>query len=309
VREIITGFAVVWVLVLVGYLIGRFGLLDDGGLETLTRLAFFVTAPALLFATLATSAPSGIFTGALAAFVLSTLFVAALYVTIARLMWRRGVAELTVGALASGYVNAGNLGIPIAAYVLGDVAFIAPVLIFQVMLASPAALAVLDVATGEGRPSLRRLAALPARNPLMIASAAGIAVAVSGWELPEPVLQPFVLLGAAAVPLTLLALGMSLRGSRPLRGGPDARERALAVVLKAVVHPLSAYLIGHVLLGLTGPALLAAVVTSALPTAQNIFVFASRYRRGEAFARDAIVLSTAASVVILIGVVAWLGQG
>ncbi|MFI7541927.1 AEC family transporter [Actinoplanes sp. NPDC049599] len=305
--EIITGFAVVWVLVLVGYLIGRFGLLDNAGLETLTRLAFFVTAPALLFSTLATAEPSGIFTGALAAFVLSTLLVAALYVTIARLLWRRGVAELTVGALAAGYVNAGNLGIPIAAYVLGDVAFIAPVLIFQVMLAAPTALAVLDVATGEGRPSLRRLAALPARNPLMIASAAGIAVAVSGWEPPKPVLQPFALLGAAAVPLTLLALGMSLRGSRPLRGGPDARERALAVVLKAVVHPLSAYLIGHGLLGLTGPALLAAVVTAALPTAQNIFVFASRYGRGEAFARDAIVLSTAAAAVTLILVVAWLG--
>jgi len=307
VREIITGFAVVWVLVLVGYLIGRFGLLDVAGLEVLTRLTFFVTAPALLFATLATSAPSGLFTGALAAFVLSTVVVTTLYVMVARLLWHRGVAELTVGALAAGYVNAGNLGIPIAAYVLGDVAFIAPVLVFQVMLASPAALAVLDVATGEGRPSLRRLAALPARNPLLIASAVGIAVAVSGRRLPEPVLQPFVLLGAAAVPLTLLALGMSLRGSRPLRGGPDARERTLAVVLKVVVHPLAAYLIGHGLLGLTGPALLAAVVTSALPTAQNIFVFASRYGRGEAFARDTIVLSTAAAAVTLLGVVAWLG--
>jgi malonate transporter len=62
-----------------------------------------------------------------------------------------------------------------------------------------------------------------------------------------------------------------------------------------------------VLLGLTGPALLAAVVTAALPTAQNIFVFASRYRRGEAFARDTIVLSTAVAAVTLIGVVAWLG--
>jgi predicted permease len=307
VREIITGFAVIWVLVLVGYLIGRFGILADGGLEVLTRLAFFVTTPALLFATLVKSEPSGIFTGALAAFVLSTLVVAALSITIARLLWRRDVAGLTVGALAAGYVNAGNLGIPIAAYVLGDVAFIAPVLIFQVLLASPAALAVLDVATGEGRPSLRRLAALPARNPLMIASAAGIAVALSGWEPPEAVLQPFVSLGAAAVPLTLLALGMSLRGSRPLRGGPDSRERLLAVLLKVVGHPLLAYLIGRGLLGLTGPALLAAVVTSALPTAQNIFVFASRYGRGEAFARDTIVLSTAAAAVTLIGVVAWLG--
>ncbi len=306
-REVLTGFAVIWVLVLAGYLVGRFGLLGGAGLTTLTRLAFFVTAPALLFVTLATSTIGRIFTGALAAFVISTLVVAALYVTVARLLWRRGVADLTVGALASGYVNAGNLGIPIAAYVLGDVAFIAPVLMFQVLLAAPAALAVLEVATGEGRPSLRRLAAMPARNPLMIASAAGIAVALSRWRVPEPVLEPFVLLGGAAVPMTLLALGMSLRGSRPLQPGPDAPERLTAVVLKAVVHPLLAYLIGHFVLGLTGPALLAAVVTAALPTAQNIFVFAGRYGRGEGFARDTIVLSTAAAAVTLVAVAAWLG--
>jgi malonate transporter len=307
VDEIITGFAVVWVLVLAGYLIGRFELLGPAGLETLTRLAFYVTAPALLFVTLATSTIGRIFTGALAAFVLSTLLVAALSVTIARLLGRRGVAELTVGALAAGYVNAGNLGIPIAAYVLGDVAFIAPVLMFQVLLASPAALAVLDVATGEHRPSVGRLLLLPARNPLMIASAAGIVVAVGQWRLPGPVLQPFELLGGAAVPITLLALGVSLRGSRPLRAGPDAAERAVAVLLKAVVHPLLAYGIGHLVLGLTGPALLAAVVTSALPTAQNVFVFAARYGRGEAFARDTIVLTTAAAALTLVGVVAWLG--
>jgi hypothetical protein len=306
-REVITGFAVVWTLTVIGYLLGRSELLGARALETLTRLAFFVTAPALLFATLAASTPDRILTGALAAFVLSTIAVAGLHVAVARLLWHRDVAELTVGALAAGYVNAGNLGIPIAAYVLGDVAFIAPVLMFQVLLASPTALAVLDLTTGERRPSPARLMRLPARNPLMLASAAGIAVAVSGRDLPAPVLQPFALLGAAAVPVALLALGMSLRGSRPLRTGPDAPDRALAVTLKVLLHPLLAYAIGRYALGLSGAALLSAVVTSALPTAQNVFVFASRYGRAEALARDAIVLSTAAAAVTLVGVVAWLG--
>ncbi|GIE50737.1 membrane protein [Amorphoplanes nipponensis] len=306
-REVVTGFAVVWALVLAGYLVGRSGLLGPAGLDTLTRLAFFVTAPALLFVTLATSTLGRILTGALAAFVLSTLLVAALSITLARLLWRRPVADLTVGALAAGYVNAGNLGIPIAAYVLGDVAYIAPVLMFQVLLAAPTALAVLEVATGEERPSLRRLAAMPARNPLMIASAAGITVALAHWRIPQPLLQPFVLLGGAAVPMTLLALGMSLCGSRPLRPGPGASERWLAVGLKTLVHPLLAYLIGRHLLHLAGPALLAAVVTAALPTAQNVFIFAGRFGRSTGFARDTIVLSTAVAVVTLVAVAAWLG--
>jgi malonate transporter len=129
-------------------------------------------------------------------------------------------------------------------------------------------------------------------------------VTLSGWHVPAPVLEPFVLLGGAAVPMTLLALGMSLRGSRPLQIGPDA---VLAVALKTVGHPLLAYAMGRWLFDLSGVPLLAAVVVAALPTAQNVFVFAGRYGRGEAFARDAIVLSTAATAVTLIGVVAWLG--
>lgn len=306
-REISSGFAVVWVLTAVGYLLGRSGVLGAAALETMTRLVFFVTAPALLFATLAGSAPERILTRALAAFVLSSVAITALYVAVARLVWRRGVAELTVGALAAGYVNAGNLGIPVAAYVLGDVALIAPVLMFQVLLAAPTALAVLDASAGQGRPSPSRLMALPARNPLLLASVAGIAVAVSGRTLPAPVLQPFALLGAAAVPVALLALGMSLRGSRPLRSGPDVADRALAVTLKVVVHPLLAYLIGRHALGLSGTALLSAVVAAALPTAQNVFVFAGRFGRAVPLARDTIVLSTAASAVTLLAVAAWLG--
>lgn len=305
--QVVTGFAVIWVLVLVGYLVARFGLLGDAGQATLTRLAFYVLAPALMVSTLARSSPGRIFTAALATFVLSTLAVSALHVLFARLRHNREVADLTVGALAAGYVNAGNLGIPIAAYILGDVGFIAPVLMFQVLLASPAALAVLDVATGEGRPSWRRLAALPLRNPLLIGSAAGIAVMLSGVDLPRPVLEPFALLGGAAVPMTLLALGMSLRGSRPLRSGPDAAERGAAVLLKSVIQPLLAYLIGRFLFGLDGPMLLAAVVTSALPTAQNVYVFASHYGRKAPFARDVIVLSTAVSAVTLVVVAALLG--
>jgi malonate transporter len=100
---------------------------------------------------------------------------------------------------------------------------------------------------------------------------------------------------------------MSLNGSRPLAPGPDAPHRYLAVGLKVVGQPLLAYLIGRHLLGLAGPTLLAAVVTSALPTAQNVFVFATRYDRAAALARDAVVLSTLAAAGSLVVIATWLG--
>jgi malonate transporter len=303
-REVLTGFGVLWLIAAVGYPLGRYDVLGPAGRVVLTRLVFFVAAPALLFATLAESSLGEIFTPALAAFVLSTVAVALTYVIASRLLWRQPVGELTVGALAASYVNAANLGLPIAAYVLGDVSFMAPVLLFQVLIAGPVALAVLDIAAGEGGPSLRQLVLLPARNPIMLGSVAGIVIAATGWSPPAEVLRPFQLIGAAAVPAALLAFGMSLPGSRPLHAGPEAAARFTAVTLKVLVQPALAYLLARHAFGLDGPALLAAVVTSGLPAGQNVYVFATQYGQGESLARDAVLLSTLAAAVVLLAVAA-----
>jgi malonate transporter len=60
-------------------------------------------------------------------------------------------------------------------------------------------------------------------------------------------------------------------------------------------------------LGLTGPTLLAAVLISGLPTAQNVFVFATHYRVAQSLARDAVVLSTVVAAVSLALIAAALG--
>src|SRR5690606_37212705 len=99
-------------------------------------------------------------------------------------------------------------------------------------------------------------------------------------------LRPFELTGAAAVPLALIALGLSLAGARPLRTGPDARIRYAVVAAKVVGQPAIAYLLAR-LLGLDGMLLLAAVVMSALPTGQNVFVFVSWFGKAAGLARDA----------------------
>lgn len=296
---VLSGFTTVWALAALGYVLARGRVLGEHAPQVLARLVFSVAAPALLFVTLSHTSLDRILTGALLAFVTSTLLVAVVYVLVAKLVWKRSTGATTIGALGASYVNAGNMGLAVAAYVLGDVSLVVPVLIFQVLLAGPFALTVLDLASGQGRPSLRRLALLPARNPLMIASGAGVAVAASGWTPPALLLEPLSLVGAAAVPAALLAFGMSLPGARPLRAGPDAPDRYLAVTLKIVVQPLLAFAIGR-LIGLDGHDLFAAVVTSSLPAAQNVFVFALRYRQSESLARDVVMLSTLASALAMI---------
>ncbi|MER7402033.1 AEC family transporter [Streptomyces sp. NPDC000070] len=305
-RGVLSGFAVIAVVIGVGYLIGRRGHLGDGGREVLTKLAFHVASPALLFTTLAQADLSVIFSDRLLVTAMSTATAAGVFVAVgAARGW--GVGRTTIGALCSSYVNSGNLGIPIAVYVLGDASLVAPVLLFQLVGVTPVALTVLDLATGgERRPLWQRLLT-PLRNPIALGSLAGVAASASGLHVPGPLMDPLTLIGNMSVPAVLLAFGISLRGSTlPLRGA----ERApvlLAVALKAVVQPLVAWALAAGVFDLRGALLLDVVVTSALPAAQNLFTYASSYRVGEVLAREAILLSTVVSVPVLVVVAALLG--
>ena len=80
------------------------------------------------------------------------------------------------------------------------------------------------------------------------------------------------------------------------KGQSPRRDVALASVLKICVQPVLAYLMARYLLGLDGHELFAIVVVSTLPTAQNVFVYASRYGRGMVLARDAALVTTLASI-------------
>ncbi|MFE6196632.1 AEC family transporter [Streptomyces sp. NPDC057838] len=305
-QGVLSGFAVIAVVIAVGYVIGLRGHLGDGGREVLTRLAFHVASPALLFTTLARADLSVVFSDRLLVTAMSTAAAAGVFVAVgAARGW--GVGRTTIGALCSSYVNSGNLGIPIAVYVLGDASLVAPVLLFQLVGVTPVALTILDLAGGgEKRPLWQRLLT-PLRNPIALGSLAGVAASASGLTVPGPLMDPLTLIGNMSVPAVLLAFGISLRGSTlPLRGA----ERApvlLAVTLKAVVQPLVAWALAAGVFGLHGAPLLDVVVTSALPAAQNLFTYASTYRVGEVLAREAILLSTVLAVPVLVVAAALLG--
>lgn len=305
-RGVLTGFAVIAVVIAVGYGMGRRGHLGEHGREVLTRLAFHVASPALLFVTLAGADLSVIFSGRLAVTALSTAAVGGVFLAVgAARGW--GVGRTTIGALCSGYVNAGNLGIPIAVYVLGDASLMAPVLLFQLLLVSPIALTVLDLNGRDGTDPWWRRVLTPLRNPIVVGSLAGVAVSATGVRVPSAVLDPVTLIGNMAVPAVLLAFGISLHGSAMPGRGPDRPLVLLSVALKSVGQPAAAWALAAGVFGLRGHLLLDVVVTSALPAAQNLYTYASRYGVGERLARDAILLSTVLSVPVLVVVAALLG--
>ncbi|MDA5147372.1 AEC family transporter [Streptomyces sp. AD681] len=303
---VFTGFLVISVVIGAGYLLARRAYLGNDGRQVLNRLAFRVATPCLLFTTLAGADLGRLISQRLLVTALATVTTAGVFIAIARLnRWASG--HTTIGALCSSYVNAGNLGIPIAVYVLGDASLVAPVLLLQQILITPIALTALALGR-PGRPkSLLHRLTTPLRNPMAAAALAGTALAATGWTAPRPALEPLTLIGNMSVPAVLMAFGMSLHGSGLPARGPHRRAIVLSAGLKTAFQPLVAYGIGATLFHLTRADLLDVAVIGALPAAQNLYTYASQYRIGERLARESILLSTVLAVPALFIIAALLG--
>lgn len=301
---VLEGFATIVVLIALGGLLGHLRIVDEPGRHTLSTLSFYVASPALLLTVMEDSDLGTVFSANLVASAVAVAVTVVLTLAATLLVGNRDLGGTVVAVLCTSYVNAGNLGLPIAAYVLDDVTLVAPILLVQLLVLQPLALTLLDVAVADRRPSLLDVASRPVRNPLTIATLLGVLLSATGTQLPAPVQDPLDLVGGMTVPAMLIAYGVALRlGPLPGRG-VSPRLLTFVVVVKQVVQPLAAYVVGRAV-GLPDPALLAVTVLSALPTAQNIHVIAMRYGRGELLAR---VATTAAAVAVGVVAVAWVAQ-
>lgn len=296
---VLTGFAIIGSIIAVGYLIGRMRLLGDQGQYVLNRCAFFVASPALLFTVLAQSQVADLFSGILLNGAVAFVAVVLMYLLISRLVLRRGSwGESLVGGWASGYSNLNNIGLPVATYVIGDVKYVAPLFLMQLIVLAPALLTGLDMLS-RGKASIGVIIAQPLKNPILIGSVLGLIVALTGLRVPAVVLRPVELIGGAAIPMMLLAFGISLTGQRVLTPG-SRREVLIAATLKAVVMPLIAGLLAHFVWGFDNHLTYVCTVLAALPTAQNIYTFSSRYNIGTVIARDVVLLTTFASLPVIL---------
>jgi malonate transporter len=302
---VVTALGTMGVIVGIGWLLSVHDTLGAGARLVLSRACFTVATPCMLLVTVAHAdlhmllSRSGLVTAA------TTSAVALSALLTLGFLWRRPAPDVVIGTLASSYVNAGNLGLPLAVYLLGDAVAVVPPLLFQLLVLAPIAFTVLDAHGNGSRSGLGGIATRTIRNPVIVASMTGVLLAALPWKLPDALLGPFTLIGAAAAPLALLTFGMSIAVPRTDGHRTRPRELVLVAVLRSVVSPCLALLLGHAL-GLDGHALLAVVAMAALPTAQNVLVYATQYGRGQALARDAGMVTTILAVPVLLVIAATL---
>ncbi|ROQ39941.1 hypothetical protein EDF46_1576 [Frondihabitans sp. PhB188] len=304
---VLIGFGIIGTVIAIGYVVGRIDLLGPQGHRVLSQLVFFVLTPCLLFVNISKADVNVLFSPVLVVSTISALFAGAISIVVLRLVWRRSVPETAMGTMAGAYVNANNIGLPVAVYVLGSATYVAPVLLFQLLVLTPIVLTIMDITTATGpRGSLLKTVTTPFRNPLLIASLLGVLCSVFEVRIPDDVLEPFALIGAAAVPVVLISFGMSLHGQKPLQAGSARGEIVLESALKIVVMPLVAWILGAFVFDFSHEQLFVTVVLAGLPSAQNAFNYAQRYGVGVAVARDTVLITTIAAVPALVLVAALL---
>ncbi len=295
---VLVAFAVIAVLIGAGYFSARFGLIAVNQGPTLNRIAFYVFSPALLFSALATTSVENIYSPVIVVVLISSLATALIFVVVSRLFFRRNLSDTTMGVAASIYLNSNNIGLPISLFVIGDVTYYAPLLMMQIILFLPILLAILESAKGQVT-SVRKVFLGTILNPLIIASVLGFLVSLNHLVLPDVVIQPLSTMGGAAVPLLLFAYGISLRGQKVFHADGDRPVSITATVLKALVMPAVAFTVGMWVFHLPPHQLFAAVILTSLPTAQNMYTYASVYKTEIFAVRDVVFTTTIVSLPLM----------
>lgn len=304
--DTLTGFAVVAVAIVIGYVIARIDLLGPHARHVLGRLIFFVLSPFLLFSVLAHADAKMLFSSLLPVSAIAAIAVIAVYVLVARFVWHRPIGETLIGALSAGQVNSNNIGLPLSLYLLGSAAFPAPVILMQLLIFTPISLTILDAVASE-RVSLVHTLRRTATNPIILGALLGTIVSLSGATLPPIVMDPAQLIADAAVPVLLISYGMSLHGQRVLGARGHRRDVILASGLKLAIMPAIAWFVAEVMFGLSSSEVLIVTVLAALPTAQNVFNYSQRYGVGEPISRDTVFVTTLGCLPALVLIMALLG--
>ena len=296
----VTGLMPVIALIALGWLIHRLGIVDGAGRGGIERLVYFVLFPALIVLTLARAEFGAIPWQALGL----TLFLAVIAMGALCLALRRPLqAWLSFDgrAFTSLFQGATRWNTFVAVALVGSLfgseglALISVAIVAMVPVLNLMAVFVLSHYAGGTRPPLRILFKEIARNPLIWSCVVGLLLSVLGLVPVGPVATTLEVLGAAALPVGLLAVGAGLDVSALRR--PNA-VHAVAIALRLVVMPAIGIVIA-LSLGLEGAALGTALVALSVPTASNAYIIAKQLGGDAKLMAEIITLQTIGAAVTL----------
>ncbi|WP_460450891.1 AEC family transporter [Alsobacter sp. SYSU BS001988] len=276
-----------------GYVSRATGYLGDRAGEGLSDFVFAIAIPALIFKTLtAAQLPEAQPWGYWLSYFGGVLVVWTLGAQIARRFFAVSHVEGVVAGFTAAQSNTVLVGIPLILEAYGPEGAVPLFLLVAIHLPIMMTAATV-LAEGRGVP-LRRIVRQLVMNPLLIAIAVSVLARQVGAPLPGALKTIVDMLGAAASPCALFAMGIALRrygaGDQPLLS-------VALTALKLVVHPLVVLVLATRVFTMPNVWAGVAVLFAAMPCGVNAYLFAERYRTGVAISSGAIAISTALCVL------------
>lgn len=291
-------------LVLAGYICRRANIFSAAATSELNRFVVWLGLPALFFDITASASWAELSATGSAALVFTLACVLVFIVTFVMRFRGRGLGETSMDALNASYPNSGYMGFPLGLLVFGPESYplVTISAIITVCFFFGFTLILLEIAVREetrAGPMIRAVTLSIVKNPLFVAPVLGILYAASGLAMPKG-LEAFIdLLGGAASPCALVALGTFMADDRAPGEQSSVGDVVLLTALKLVLTPLVAYVLAYHVFAL--PKMMAdlTILLCALPTGTGPFMLAEYYKRGAAITANTILYSTVASVITI----------
>lgn len=295
-------------LIGVGFLAAYRGFFTQGATAYLTKFVFYFALSAMLFRFASTLSLGDIFDWNFIGAYLFGCFAIYALATVVALIRKRPASEAAIEAQCAVIGNTGFLGVPMLVVLMGPAAAGPVLMILAIDLIVFSSLIVIIItASRDGRMSLkifRSIAIGLVKNPMIVSMVAGLFVSAAGIRLPAPVDEFMALLGAAATPCALFAIGASLAGKSTER----ASVALWLSLAKLILHP-AAVAIGTLIIFEVDPYAAAVMIAaSSLPVAGNIYMLAQHYNVAPQRVSASILMSTAISILTVSLVIGWLSQ-
>ncbi len=280
----------IFILLTFGFLLDRRFSPD---IRSLSRVAFYVLSPSLIFSSLVNSTVSGADSSRIFVFViLSTALMALVALLTCRLLRLDRITQ-SAFLLATLLLNSGNFGLSVNLFAFGEAGLERAALFFvgSAVLANTVGVFI----AAHGRTNLKEALLSVLKAPMVYAAASAFAVNALHIQLPEPLLKTMNTAGQGAVPVMLLILGMqlartSLQNDIPLIG--------VATALRLVVAAVVAWGLAAVM-SLEGVTRQVCIVEASTPTAVTSLILATEFDARPQLVTGVIFLSSLASMLTL----------
>lgn len=294
-------------LIGVGYWAGRTRFFSEEATAYLTKFVFYFALSAMLFRFSANLSMSEVLDWPLiGAYLWGT---AAVYgvATLVGFLRRLDVPTVAVEAQCAAIGNTGFLGVPMLALLMGEQAIGPVMLVLAVdLIVFSSLIVILITGSRDGRMSaavLRTVGLGLVKNPMIVAISLGLAWSALEIPIPAPMNEFLAILGGAATPGALFAIGASLASK-------SAERVHVALWLsfcKLVLHPLFVAVAALLLFPVDTYSASVIIAAAALPVAGNVYILAQHYGVAPHRVSASILFSTAISVATVPAVIAWVG--